>query len=616
MARKKKAPGDARADSAAETRPAEEASITARETWIDRVGVAVAALVAFGATLPYPLVPTWDDGRFLIDDDLVQRPSVAALWSILSEPHFEAYHPLHLLSYWIDVPWLGPVGWAVRTTNLALFVLAGWAMLGWLRALGVSRWASLLGTLLFVVHPVQVELVVWGTGRKDVLAALFGLSAWTAHLRSRGAWDRDAWISRGLFVLACLSKTSAVPLPLAMLVVDVWLRRRTLREAALAQLPAIALAVALGALTYAIWIGNGMVRSAGNARSSLVLVLATASHAMEIALAPARTSPLYALIEDDPPGVVGMFAGVLVLGLALAAAWRGRDSTLGQRVGAGVSAFLVLWAPVSNVVPTHFELQDRHLSLPLVGLALAVAALVEAFAASRGPASKPATVVLVTGALLVVPLTARTLQYERVWRSDRTLWAHATSTHPRSYYAWIKLGEIRRDEGRFDAAGDAYRNAVEIEPGGRLAYAGLLMVIARQEERDFGIAPSQAGPIVSRYLAHENDAEQLRGDAAELVEQRYRRTALYFLGRSLDIDPIADERLEHAADVQLQLDHEWLARFYVGRMTRRPVQPRVARFFDEERERLGLLTPEERARLEAERAGSGSVVITPGAPSP
>jgi hypothetical protein len=51
-------------------------------------------------------------------------------------------------------------------------------------------------------------------------------------------------------------------------------------------------------------------------------------------------------------------------------------------------------------------------------------------------------------------------------------------------------------------------------------------------------------------------------------------------------------------------------------MTRRPVQPRVARFFDEERERLGLLTPEERARLEAERAGSGSVVITPGAPSP
>lgn len=598
MAAKKKRKKEASAEAAALTTPAAATAqppiaglpaLAPRDAWIDRLIVAIGALVAFGQALPYPLVASWDDRRFLIEDELVTHPSLEALRSIWLEPHFEAYHPLHLMSYWLDVPWLGAVGWSVRATSLALFVGVGFAMLAWLRALGVGRFAALLATLAFVVHPVQVELVVWGTGRKDVLAALFGLLAWLAHLRSRDLWDRDAWISRALFLCACLSKTSAVTLPLAMFAADLWLARRPARDAAIQQAPAVALAAALGALTVAIWTGNEMIRPVEDAGSSATLVLASISHAIATLVVPARVSPLYAFVEDDPPSAPFLALGLAACVILGAFAWQRRATRLGRLVGAGLATFLALYLPVSNVVPTYYEFQDRHLSLPLLGLALVLAAVLDRDRASDAAEARPTTAVLVLGLACVLPLAARTIQYEQVWSSDARLWAHATSTHPRAYYAWMKLGEVRRDEGRFDGAIDAYDHAVTIRPLQRLGYLGLLMTLARRDERDEALPPpSHAEELVSNYQRDADDPDALSRDAGDAAQLGYRWATLMFLARQLDLAPVSDERLEHAADVQLHNDHEWLARFYIGRMTRPPLMPRMRLFWAQERERLGL----------------------------
>lgn len=560
-----------------------------RETrWIDRAIVALSALFVFGRALPFPLVRSWDDGRFLIDDPLVTQPSLDALRSIWTEPHFEAYHPLHLMSYWLDVPLLGAVGWSVRATSLALFVCVGFAMLAWLRALGVGRFAALLATIAFVVHPVQVELVVWGTGRKDVLAELFGLLAWSAHLRSRTLWDRDAWISRALFAAACLSKTSAVTLPLAMLATDLWLARRPPRDALVQQVPALALAGVLGAITIVIWQGHEMIRPVERGGPGAELVLASISHAMETFFLPARVSPIYPLVADAPPSLPYLALGTAVVIGSLALAWRARATTLGRTVGAGVTTFVALYLPVSNLIPTYYEFQDRHLSLPLLGVALVLAALLDRGRTLADAERRPTGAVLVLGLACVLPLGLRTMQYEGVWSSDARLWAHATSTHPRAYYAWMKLGEVRRDEGRFDGAIDAYDQAIRIRPNQQLAYAALLMVLARRDERDEAIVESHADELTAMYLRDVDDPDELSSDAGDAALWGYRWAALMFLSRQLDLRPVSDERLEHAADVQLRLDHEWLARFYIGRMSHPPLMPRMRAFWEQERERLGI----------------------------
>ena len=66
--------------------------------------VAGAAAATFARALPFGLQASWDDDRFIVDNPLVHEVSFTNLNAILAGPHFQAYHPLHLLSYWLDVP--------------------------------------------------------------------------------------------------------------------------------------------------------------------------------------------------------------------------------------------------------------------------------------------------------------------------------------------------------------------------------------------------------------------------------------------------------------------------------------------------------------------------------
>src|SRR5262245_13289830 len=84
--------------------------------------VAVATAAVFARALPYPLQLRWDDGRFVVDNAFVRTPSWAAWQAIWSGPQLEAYHPLHLLSYWLDVPWSDAAPLVVHVVSLLLWL--------------------------------------------------------------------------------------------------------------------------------------------------------------------------------------------------------------------------------------------------------------------------------------------------------------------------------------------------------------------------------------------------------------------------------------------------------------------------------------------------------------
>src|SRR6185295_14543285 len=84
--------------------------------------VSLATVATFARAVPYPLQLTWDDARFISDNPDVQEISVRSLASIFGGPHFQAYHPLHLLSYWLDVPLAGVNATVIHAVSLALWV--------------------------------------------------------------------------------------------------------------------------------------------------------------------------------------------------------------------------------------------------------------------------------------------------------------------------------------------------------------------------------------------------------------------------------------------------------------------------------------------------------------
>ena len=532
--------------------------------WRAPTFVALVTAGVFARALPYPLQRSWDDARFILDNPVVRAPSWDAFRTIWTTPLLEAYHPLHLLSYWLDAPWTGANAWVLHAVSLLLWIAAASALLSALLRLGLSQWAAAIATLACVLHPVQVEAVSWAAGRKDVLALLFAALALNAHLRS-GSWlDRRAWLARVLYGAGMLAKTTVLPLPAVLFAADVLVRRQTWRRALLAQLPSLALGAGMSALVLGIWQDNEMLRLESHA-GVLTRVVATFGHQLGTALWPATNAPMYSTsaLADPPLGAWFMLAAfAILLALLLVAARRGEQRA--ALAAFGLAAFAILLAPVSNLVPMYFPFQDRYLSLPLVGLAITLGASWDALPRAAVRALQPA---------LVCALALRCVQYQGEWQSELRLWGHGASVQPDAYYAFMKLGEVRRSAGELDGSIAAYRELLRIDPARKTGYAALVLSVALRDERVHHLQPSLAQEYASRVYVQLDDPDQLRDLAAHMLATGHVRALEVPLARSLALQPAPDRVLEHAAETQFKAGNASVGLFYLHRMRAPSARP-------------------------------------------
>jgi hypothetical protein len=199
---------------------AEAAAKTDAKKW-DRhavVAIVVAVLVAYFPALGAGFT-NWDDDRFIVDNPLFHGPISGYVAAALTRVQFQAYHPLHLLSYLPDrLLWPGNAA-GFHALNLGLFALAlalGYFLLR--RLVGVLP--ALMAILFVGLHPLAVESVAWIVGRKDVLALLLLFATLLVADREEPT-TRSTVVACVLAALACLAKTSAVVLPIVLFA---WLR--------------------------------------------------------------------------------------------------------------------------------------------------------------------------------------------------------------------------------------------------------------------------------------------------------------------------------------------------------------------------------------------------------
>ncbi len=537
--------------------------------WRAHALVTAAVLATFARALPYPLQARWDDGRFILDNALVREPSWRAFFEIVSKPQLEAYHPLHLLSYWLDVPWLHgatPQTFALVThgVQLAIFALAANVLLRLMLALGLALPFATLATLACALHPIQVEVVSWASGRKDALALLFVAAAWLAHLRS------SAWASRALYLCAALSKTTALPLPLALVISDVLLARKPLRAAIAQQAPALAIGAALGAGVLTIWSDSAMVRTTeGSIAAAPLRLVSTLGHQLSSALFPHALSPLYATSGLTTPGAGAWLVSLAFVAVCIALA---RNGSGPRRELCGLLVFGVMLTPVSNLVPMYFPFQDRYLSLPLVGLSFGVFAGVERLIMRS---TRARTMGLTVACACVAALAWRSIQYQGEWQSELRLWGHAAHAQPTAYYAWMKLGELRRENGQLAGAEQAYERALALEPSRKLSHAALLQARALRDETKLPSTPSRAERYAAAYFAALDDAPTLRQLAGQMLATGHLRALELPLARALELAPLPDAALERAARVQLEHGRLNLARVYLLHMRNPPHDPQL-----------------------------------------
>ena len=167
--------------------------------------------------------------------------------------------PVTFVSYMMDISIFGDDWRVYHAVNVALhlvnFVLVLLFVKRLVALLGVASkeaaaFAALAGALVWAVHPMRGESVAWIASRKEELwtmFALLGLMQYVEFVKTGRALRYVA--TTFFFVLACLSKPTAICFPFLAAAIHLLVLRRVNARRAVWLLPLLAISAAVGALT-------------------------------------------------------------------------------------------------------------------------------------------------------------------------------------------------------------------------------------------------------------------------------------------------------------------------------------------------------------------------------
>jgi hypothetical protein len=318
----------------------------------------------------------------------------------------------------------------VHSVNATLVFVVG------VHLLGLSGGAAFVAGLLFLIHPLQVETVVWVAELSNALVftlTLSGVLAWR-RFRQTGEY-RWATATLAAGVLAMLTRENGVCL-IALLIlmealpiVNEKVSRQT-RWFLLSVGVLVTLSYIVGRAVLLGRAGQGDLWG-GSVLTHIANVFSFWTIYWQRLLWPDNLRVIYTQmipILSSPwhwRAAMGFAAFGFFL-LLTGAAWR-KD----PRWGYALAAFLIFWLPGSGIVPLNTPFAER-LMYPMI----ACAGWWLGFVLQHGV---PRRALFAVGAAMLA-LTFVTIKQIPVWKNEETLWAQAANIESENWFVWGCLG--------------------------------------------------------------------------------------------------------------------------------------------------------------------------------
>jgi hypothetical protein len=324
-------------------------------------------------------------GQFIFDDSGLPFSKATRHAPLPGWISSAGVRPLLIISYWLNYHFWGANPFSYHFVNLIIHCInSGLVFLVLLRLLKIAGWpqqrarvASMIGALVFAIHPLQTESVSYVAGRSESLASLFLLLAYVVFLYRRN--ESISWVE-ALLVLVLFgagmgTKENAVSLAAILVLTDMfWPTPFSIRG------------VARNWRLYCLMIPGAIV--AAGAVFRLLATSKTAGFSLatfkwyQYAFTEARAIFTYirlavfpvgqSLDHDYAPSHTIMEHGAIYCMILLAAVVV-VSVMLRRRYPLfcfGLLMFLIWLAPTSSIVPLDDALVERRMYLPLVGLIL------------------------------------------------------------------------------------------------------------------------------------------------------------------------------------------------------------------------------------------------------
>lgn len=432
----------------------------------------------------------WDDLAFVTQNGNIQSISFESIKWMLTTFYAKIWLPLTWFSHALDISIFGLNPSPHRLINI-LFHCFNTVFFGLLiikltsiyqeRHLDtiVDNTGLVLcaagAALLFGVHPLRVESVVWISERKDVMCAFFYLLSLLQYLRfARDGKSSGYYFAIVFALLAMLSKPMAVTLPLVLLLLDYFPLKRlnpassTITNNLKEKGPFFLLsAITLAMNTAANW---GQTVPFDYVTPGMRFMNAFYSIAMYIkqSLIPGTLIPIHQMDRSinyfGPTYIISLVIIVLITIAAFGYAFRGRRLWLTCWL-----YFLVTLAPASGLLMSYrHSMADRYTYLPTLSLwflvGLGAMKLWSKYARSSAKSAVHAAILLVIVAVATF-YADKTRKQAEVWKNSETFWVYIYENAdyiPDS--AYFAIGKILEKKGKSDEAFKFYTAAESLNP--------------------------------------------------------------------------------------------------------------------------------------------------------
>ena len=510
----------------------------------------------------------WDDESHLTRNPCVVGPlGLKEIWTSTRA----VYYPLVLTTFWALHKFVGldPLPYHI----LNVLIHAGSTVLLWcvLRQLRVP--GAWLGAALWGLHPVMVQSVAWVTELKNTQSCLFYLLSILFFLK----WDKAPLIARIprieeeevisdnhppnpcypwfilsllCFILATLSKSSVVMLPLVLALCTWWMRGKIRWRDALALFPFALVSTLASAWT--VWEQKFHALAVGpDWAQTFPERLIIAGRAIWFYLGklvwPHPLIFIYPRWNIDPSNFVA-YLPLLAAIAGLLALWFVR-AKWGRGLLFAAAYYVVSLFPVLGFFSVYFFrysfVSDHFQYLASMGpLALAGAGIAKGcscLAASRRPTtlgssrrdSDVATAMLVAlCSVLLLLLGFVTWRQTAEYHDLNRLYTATLQKNPGCWMAHYNLGIALSEQGQTEEAIDHYRQAVALRPDYAEAHYNLGRLLVEQGQLDDAVAHYERAVAINPA-----DAEAQNNLAVSLFGMGRVDDAIAHYQRALEIRP-------------------------------------------------------------------------------
>lgn len=376
----------------------------------------------------------WDDRYLILQNGTVVTGDVVRaftedLWSA-DTPY---YRPLVMLGFIADYALFRGDATGYHLHSLAWHLAATGALFGLVhRRLG--PWKGLACAVVFALHPIQSEAVLWIAARNDLMCAAGVLGCLALLDRPSRAATVGAFV---LALVAMLSKEVGLLLPLlATLWRLAWGERPRARDLVVTGVAVVLVLAARVAAGVPFSFDRPAVDPLDEVLPYLLFPLSWVTIPWPL------TSNV---ITDAPIGVLPWIGSALTVAVVAAATWAAPRRTIPL-----VAIAVLVWAPSVGALLATGLVGERYLYLSIAFLAVAVVGAL--------PLGRP----VVAAGLGVVGFAALGLLGFRLseWDSEYTLLHAAVRREPDNPYPWMRLGVHATRIGRPEEGRAAFLRAV------------------------------------------------------------------------------------------------------------------------------------------------------------